>query len=115
MRVCPGVAYEGSSRSGFSKMTKLLEWLFGISVFLGIWCALISRQIQTQLLEEWMYIIIPLPLLLMIIFGLYSATVVLWRVYTFNNCEEAAKELQKEIQQAKADLQQKGIKFHDDK
>jgi hypothetical protein len=50
-------------------MTKLLEWLFGMSVFLGIWCALISRQIQAQLLEEWMYIIVPLPLLLVTIFG----------------------------------------------
>ncbi|XP_023711021.1 dolichol-phosphate mannosyltransferase subunit 3 [Cryptotermes secundus] len=96
-------------------MTKLLEWLFGMCVFLGIWCALTSRQIQGQLFEEWMYIIIPMPFLLVTIFGLYAATVVLWRVYTFNNCEEAAKELQKEIQQAKADLRQKGITFNDDK
>lgn len=50
-------------------MTKLLEWLFGMSVFLGIWCALISRQIQAQLLEEWMYVIITLPLLLVTVFG----------------------------------------------
>jgi len=26
---------------------------------------------------------------------LYAVSTVLWRVYTFNNCEEAAKELQK--------------------
>jgi uncharacterized membrane protein YhaH (DUF805 family) len=57
-------------------MTKLLEWLLGMSVFLGIWCALISRQIQAQLLEEWMYIIVPLPLLLVAIFGV--STMMLW-------------------------------------
>jgi hypothetical protein len=50
-------------------MTKLLEWLFGLSVFLGIWCALVLRQIQAQLLEEWMYVIITLPLLLVTLFG----------------------------------------------
>jgi hypothetical protein len=50
-------------------MTKLLEWLFGVSVFLGIWCALISRQIQAQLLEEWMHIIVTLPLILVTVFG----------------------------------------------
>jgi hypothetical protein len=33
-------------------MAKLLEWLLGMSVFLGIRCALISRQIEAQLLEE---------------------------------------------------------------
>jgi hypothetical protein len=57
-------------------MTKLLEWLFGMGVFLGIWYALISRQIEAQLLEEWLYIIVPLPLLLVTIFGV--STLMLW-------------------------------------
>ncbi|XP_021928448.1 dolichol-phosphate mannosyltransferase subunit 3 [Zootermopsis nevadensis] len=96
-------------------MTKLIEWLFGMGIFLGIWGALISRQIKVHLLEEWMSVIVPLPLILVTLFGVYSVIVVLWRVYTFNNCDEAAKELQKEIQQAKADLRQKGISFIDDK
>jgi dolichyl-phosphate mannosyltransferase polypeptide 3 len=95
-------------------MTKLLEWLFGVGIFLGTWVAIISRHIQAHLLEEWMSVIIPLPLFLPALFGLYAVSTVLWRVYTFNNCEEAAKELQKEIQQAKADLRQKGITFQDD-
>jgi ABC-type dipeptide/oligopeptide/nickel transport system permease subunit len=50
-------------------MTKLLEWLFGLGIFLGVWGALISRQIQTQLLEKWMPVIIPLPLILVTLFG----------------------------------------------
>lgn len=96
-------------------MTKLLEWLLGVGIFLGTWVAVISRHIKAQLLEEWMSVIIPLPLLLVALFGLYAVSTVLWRVYTFNDCEEAAKELQKEVRQAKDDLRQKGITFKDDK
>ncbi|PSN48933.1 Dolichol-phosphate mannosyltransferase subunit 3 [Blattella germanica] len=95
-------------------MTKLLEWLCGLSLFLGIWGALVMRQVRAQAFEDWMAFIIPLPAILLVLFGVYSASVVLWRVYNFNNCEEAAKELQKEIQQAKAELRQKGITFNDD-
>jgi len=50
-------------------MTKLLEWLFGVGIFLGTWFAIISGRIQAHLLEEWMSVIIPLPLLLPALFG----------------------------------------------
>jgi Dolichol-phosphate mannosyltransferase subunit 3 (DPM3). len=50
-------------------MTKLLEWLLGVGIFLGIWAAIISRHIRNQLLEEWMSIIIPLPVFLLALFG----------------------------------------------
>jgi hypothetical protein len=50
-------------------MTKLLEWLLGVGIFLGTWVAVISRHIKAQLLEEWMSVIIPLPLLLVALFG----------------------------------------------
>lgn len=50
-------------------MTKLIEWLFGMGIFLGIWGALISRQIKVHLLEEWMSVIVPLPLILVTLFG----------------------------------------------
>jgi hypothetical protein len=50
-------------------MTKLLEWLLGVGIFLGTWVAVVSRHIKAQLLEEWMSVIIPLPLLLLALFG----------------------------------------------
>jgi Dolichol-phosphate mannosyltransferase subunit 3 (DPM3). len=37
--------------------------------------------------------------------------VVLWRVYNFNDCKEAAQELQTEIKEAKEYLSKKGYKF----
>ena len=38
-----------------------------------------------------------------------SVSIIAWRVYTFNTCEEAAKELQQEIKEAHADLKKKGL------
>lgn len=35
------------------------------------------------------------------------------RVFTFNDCEEAAKELQVEISEAREDLRSKGFNFED--
>ena len=40
-----------------------------------------------------------------------SVSIIAWRVYTFNDCEEAAKELKQEIADAKTDLRKKGFKF----
>uniref|UniRef100_A0A182XIE2 Uncharacterized protein n=1 Tax=Anopheles quadriannulatus TaxID=34691 RepID=A0A182XIE2_ANOQN len=44
---------------------------------------------------------------------IFSATVVLYRTFTFNNCEEAAKELMEQIKEAKADLRSKGLVLSD--
>lgn len=42
---------------------------------------------------------------------MYAVVTVLYRVFTFNDCPEAAEELQKQIDEAKADLSAKGFKF----
>jgi hypothetical protein len=57
------------TRTHSIKMTKLLEWLFAVGIFLGTWFAVISRHINAQLLEEWMSVIVPLPLFLLALFG----------------------------------------------
>lgn len=41
----------------------------------------------------------------------YSVFTILYRVFTFNDCPEAAEEIQKQIQEAKDDLTAKGLKF----
>lgn len=41
----------------------------------------------------------------------YAVYTVLYRVFTFNDCPEAAEEIQKQIEEAKADLSSKGFKF----
>ncbi|XP_054289590.1 dolichol-phosphate mannosyltransferase subunit 3-like [Macrosteles quadrilineatus] len=92
-------------------MTKLLEWLFGGCLFLGFWATLVTNVFDSTFINEWMHFIVALPVLLAGVFGIYAASVVLWRVYTFNDCDDAAKELQKQIIEAKEDLRRRGFVF----
>lgn len=89
-------------------MSNLLQWLSTISVLLGIWYSLLARNLylNREDMHSWL-----IPVYAVIAFGLYSALVVLYRVYTFNDCVDAATELKMEIKNAKEDLQSKGFKF----
>ncbi|KYQ48777.1 Dolichol-phosphate mannosyltransferase subunit 3 [Trachymyrmex zeteki] len=91
----------------FLQMTKLLEWLSCATVIFGVWFATITSN--SVLVKEWREIILFLPIISLFLFGLYAITVVLFRVFTFNTCESAAIELQRQIEEAKRDLQSKGI------
>nr|CAD7459203.1 unnamed protein product [Timema tahoe] len=90
-------------------MTKLMEWIFGAILFLGVWAALLTFHLNSGFLKDYSDVIIPFPLIVL----LYAATVILWRVFTFNDCEDAAKELQQQIIEAKEDLQSKGFLFEE--
>ncbi|GBM88586.1 hypothetical protein AVEN_197635-1 [Araneus ventricosus] len=91
-------------------MTKLAEWLAGVVVIIAIWFSCLSNDIilKSHDLHSWL-----LPFYGVIAFGLYSLVVVLYRVFTFNDCPEAARELKEEIQMAREDLAKKGFKFDD--
>jgi len=92
------------------KMTKLIEWLTGISVVFGVWITVVFNLID-NIPSEIYLVVFPLPLLLVIAFGLYSVVVVLYRVITFNDCVEAAKELKEQIEEARQDLTKHGLKL----
>ncbi|XP_049871968.1 dolichol-phosphate mannosyltransferase subunit 3 isoform X2 [Pectinophora gossypiella] len=92
-------------------MTKLLEWISVLSALFAVWYSLIGGYVKHPLIEKNMNLILVSPILFVILFGLYAVTVVLYRVFTFNNCEEAAKELQEQIVEARKDLKEKGIKW----
>ncbi|XP_075979364.1 dolichyl-phosphate mannosyltransferase subunit 3 [Anticarsia gemmatalis] len=92
-------------------MTKLLEWISVLSALFAVWYSLIGGYVKHPLIEQNMTLIIVSPIIFVFLFGLYAATVVLYRVLTFNNCEEAAKELQEEIKEAKKDLHEKGLRW----
>ena len=83
-------------------------------------------QYKTQLLWS--------PVILVLLFGLFSVVTIIYRwqnglsfysierhptnvfacrVATFNDCEDAAKELQKQIGEAREDLRNKGFNFED--
>lgn len=72
-------------------MTKLTEWIVLGIVTSVIWVAFLANKADSELqwYHRWF------PVIVVFLFGLYAATVVLYRTFTFNNCETAAIELQK--------------------
>ncbi|XP_050305785.1 dolichol-phosphate mannosyltransferase subunit 3 [Anthonomus grandis grandis] len=94
-------------------MTKLMEWLFAVGTLGTIWLALITNTIENSFVRDHYTLLLLSPVILVGLFGLGSLALVLYRVYTFNNCDEAAVDLQKEIIEAKEDLKRLGFKFKD--
>ncbi|XP_028142893.1 dolichol-phosphate mannosyltransferase subunit 3 [Diabrotica virgifera virgifera] len=91
-------------------MTKLMEWLSGAGVLFAVWFYLITNKPNNFVREQYDLILYS-PIIFVLLFGLYAASVVLYRVYTFNDCEKAAAELQEEIKEAKEELSRLGFKF----
>jgi Na+/H+-dicarboxylate symporter len=52
-----------------------------------------------------------LPLIVILLFGLYSATVILYGVLTFNDCKKEYFELKRDIEEAESFLLKNGIQF----
>ncbi|KAJ8378594.1 hypothetical protein AAFF_G00238060 [Aldrovandia affinis] len=88
-------------------MTKLLEWLLGVSAVVVAWGLLTFDLLGLRLPQAYRDVAWPMPMYLLLVFGCYSLATVGYRVATFNDCEEAAKELQAQIQEAKQDLQKR--------
>ncbi|KAA0200960.1 hypothetical protein HAZT_HAZT005664 [Hyalella azteca] len=74
-------------------MTKLVEWF------------------ESGFTREFYAQILLLPLLLVAAFGFISVGIIAFRVYNFNDCQDAAEELKQQIEEAKEDLKRKGFKF----
>ncbi|KAM4630316.1 dolichol-phosphate mannosyltransferase subunit 3 [Polymixia lowei] len=92
-------------------MTKLLEWVFGVLVLGVAWAILSFDLLDLRLPQTYQEVAWPMPLYLLVSFGCYSLATVGYRVATFNDCEEAAVELQEQIKEAKEDLRKKGLKI----
>ncbi|XP_057210352.1 dolichol-phosphate mannosyltransferase subunit 3 [Triplophysa rosa] len=92
-------------------MTKLLEWVFGVSLIGIAWGLVTFDLLDLQLPPRYKEVAWPMPIYLLVVFGCYSLATVGYRVATFNDCEDAAQELQAQIKQAKDDLKKKGLKM----
>lgn len=92
-------------------MTKLLEWVFGVTVVGVVWALVTFDLLDLSLPHTYREVAWPMPLYLLVSFGCYSLATVGYRVATFNDCEDAAKELQQQIKEAKEDLKRKGLKM----
>lgn len=92
-------------------MTKLMQWLVGVSLLAVVWALIAFDLLDLNLPEAYRDVAWPMPAYLLVSFGCYSLGVVGYRVATFNDCEEAARELHMHIKEAREDLGKKGLRF----
>ncbi|XP_054846899.1 dolichol-phosphate mannosyltransferase subunit 3 [Eublepharis macularius] len=93
-------------------MTKLLQWLLTLALLGATWATLTLNLLGlSPLPPAWYQVLWPLPTYLLVTFGCYSLGVVGYRLASFNDCEEAARELQAQIREARDDLARRGMKF----
>jgi len=88
-------------------MTKLQEWLTVLTVIAGLWLSAYNKMWGTAYRMEILWT----PVMMVVLLGIYSVLTIAYRVATFNDCEEASLELQKQIGEARADLRSKGFDF----
>lgn len=100
-----------SGHTSVITMTKLAQWLFGLTLLGTTWVTLNFDLLGLDLPQTYKQVIWPLPVYLLVAFGCYSLATIGYRVATFNDCEDAAKELQEQIKAAKKDLSSRGFKF----
>merc|ERR1712142_598075 len=93
------------------RMTKLMQWLLVACIYGSLYCAVLGDVLPVQLTHNARMGVVISPVILVILFGVYSVVTILYRVATFNDCEDAAAELKEQIRMAKEDLTSKGMKF----
>ena len=91
-------------------MTKLLEWLSGGIVLASIWAGILWGNFVSLDDSSRFHVLIS-PIYALVVFGLVSLAIVIYRTATFNDCPEACEELKKQIIEARQDLTKKGFKF----
>ncbi|XP_013791700.1 dolichol-phosphate mannosyltransferase subunit 3-like isoform X2 [Limulus polyphemus] len=95
-------------------MIKLLQWLLGLGLFMAAWAILLSGRFLVKIPEEQMLHVWLVPVYTLGTFGLACLSIIMYRVYNFNNCEAAAEELKMQIKEGKEDLKKRGFRFDED-
>ncbi|OCT69615.1 dolichol-phosphate mannosyltransferase subunit 3 [Xenopus laevis] len=92
-------------------MTKLAQWLVALSLLGAAWVSLNFNLLGLDLPLPLQQVIWPLPVYVLVTFGCFSLATVGYRLATFNDCEEAARELHQQISEAHRDLTLKGLRL----
>ena len=104
----------------------MLEWLSLATIIGVVWAGAYTEMLLPQHRAELLWS----PVVLVIIFAVFSVITIIYRcvtlklkifhsefvncrVATFNDCEDASKELQRQIGEAREDLRRKGFNFED--
>lgn len=90
-------------------MTKLAQWLWALALLGSAWAALTLGALDLP--SSCREVLWPLPAYLLVSAGCFALATVGYRVATFHDCEDAARELQSQILEARADLSRRGMRF----
>lgn len=88
----------------------MVEWLSAGAAFIAFWLYLLRGDLIQVTPDNQIHLFL-IPVYFVIIFGLISAVIVIYRTFNFNDCPEAYEELKQEIQEARHHLETKGFKF----
>lgn len=94
-------------------MTRFTQAASMALVCFAVWLRLLTWPDVIQ--SNYYFHVQYLPIYVLLVFGLTSVAIILYRVATFNNCIEANNELMEQIQQAKAELANLGFQFKTEK
>ncbi|EEY62977.1 uncharacterized protein PITG_14597 [Phytophthora infestans T30-4] len=92
-------------------MLKYQKWLAAFVVLFALWLLLLryaADHIQDSRVQE---VVMALPMYVLVSYGAYSLAVIALSVMAVQDCPEAAKELNQQVVEAKADLTKKGFIF----
>ncbi|XP_062522432.1 dolichol-phosphate mannosyltransferase subunit 3-like isoform X1 [Corticium candelabrum] len=92
-------------------VTKLVQWVVVLGLFLGLWCGAVTETFPVALSSQIRDVLVALPVYLLVAFGCFSLAYIGHKLIVFNDCVEASESLAKEVQEAREDLAAKGFKF----
>lgn len=92
-------------------MLKYQQWLAGLSAFLALWLLLRAYAAEWAGDARVLQVVDVLPLYALVSFGAYSLAVIALSVMKVRDFPEAAKELDRQVVEAKEDLKRRGFDF----
>ncbi|XP_062522433.1 dolichol-phosphate mannosyltransferase subunit 3-like isoform X2 [Corticium candelabrum] len=82
-------------------VTKLVQWVVVLGLFLGLWCGAVTETFPVALSSQIRDVLV----------ACFSLAYIGHKLIVFNDCVEASESLAKEVQEAREDLAAKGFKF----
>jgi len=78
----------------------------------GTWIRLLCNGLVPLVLGNWSkdVIIVEAPLIALILFAVYAISLILYKVVTLKDCDEAADEIDRQIKAAKRENSRRGVK-----
>ena len=90
-------------------MVKAFRWITAGIFFIGLWLGLLYDPFNQSLSTS--PVILYLPVILIMCFGIFSAFFVIYKAATFNDLPDEARYLEQQIREARKSLERAGFQF----